>query len=234
MLYVLWSAKGGVGTTVTAAMLASAMSSPPGALLVDLAGDLARAVGAPEPTAGVTELLAALAPATSPEAEAALAAGPELISRAEVGVAPGVGLLGRGAAGAPNPRGAERLADLLTADPRAVVVDAGTLGRTTPPSAREEVAGTFLERAGSCLLVTRPCYLALRATSTALSTWPADGCILLTEKDRALKAADVPAVLGIPVVAEVPVAARVARSVDAGLLLQRGDAASVRALAGAT
>ena len=44
----------------------------------------------------------------------------------------------------------------------------------------------------------------------------------------------VAAVLGLPVVAEVPVAARVARSVDAGLLLHRGDAASVRALAGAT
>jgi hypothetical protein len=71
------------------------------------------------------------------------------------------------------------------------------------------------------LVVRGPCYLALRA---ALRThWRADGVVLLAEAGRALRAADVADVLGLPVLAEVPVDSRLARAVDAGVLLAQVD-----------
>src|SRR5438552_253681 len=62
VLIALWSAKGGSGTTVVAAALATvlARSSPGGAVLVDLAGDVPGALGVAEPPGyGVADWLAA-------------------------------------------------------------------------------------------------------------------------------------------------------------------------------
>lgn len=95
----------------------------------------------------------------------------------------------------------ERPADLR-------VVDAGTL---------DEMLTDGNEDAR--YLVTRgPCYLAL-ATFVAL----VDGVILLTEPGRALTHANVAEVTGLPVVATIPVHARVARCIDAGLLSSSAD-----------
>ncbi|MEW6474305.1 MAG: hypothetical protein AB1679_18795 [Actinomycetota bacterium] len=69
------------------------------------------------------------------------------------------------------------------------------------------------------LVVRGPCYVALRAALEA--AWPADGVIVVSEPGRALRAADVADVLAVPVVAEVAVDPRVARAVDAGLLLDQ-------------
>ncbi|MCU1448454.1 MAG: ATPase involved in chromosome partitioning, partial [Acidimicrobiales bacterium] len=50
MLVACWSVKGGSGTTVVTASLGLALASQgPGALLVDLAGDLPAALGVAEP-----------------------------------------------------------------------------------------------------------------------------------------------------------------------------------------
>ena len=74
------------------------------------------------------------------------------------------------------------------------------------------------------LVVRGPDYLSLR---TAL-THPigAHGVVVIREPWRALGPADVSSVLGIPVIAEVPHSAAVARATDAGLLVCR--AASMR------
>ena len=65
-----------------------------------------------------------------------------------------------------------------------------------------------------------PCYLAL-ARLAADPQGARDGVILLEEPGRSLTARDVIDVLGVPVVATVPVSPAVARAVDAGLLLER-------------
>lgn len=90
---------------------------------------------------------------------------------------------------------------------RLVVTDLGTV------SDEEEVP------AGRRLLVTRPCYLALRAAMR--SSLRPDGIVLLDEPGRSLTARDVSECLGVPIVATVPVDPAIARTVDAGLLASR-------------
>lgn len=69
------------------------------------------------------------------------------------------------------------------------------------------------------LLVTRACYLALRrAVSAPIRP---TGVVLVAEPGRALRATDVEAAVGAPVVATVAVDPAVARAVDAGLLTAR-------------
>lgn len=69
-------------------------------------------------------------------------------------------------------------------------------------------------------VVRGPCYLAL-ATLVSLPDLRPDGVILVAEAGRALSAADASAVLGVPVVATVPVRPSTARLLDAGLLAGR-------------
>ena len=71
-------------------------------------------------------------------------------------------------------------------------------------------------------VVRGPCYLAL-ATLVSLPDLRPDGVILVAEPGRALSAADTSAVLGVPVVATVPVRPSIARLIDAGLLAGRPD-----------
>lgn len=71
------------------------------------------------------------------------------------------------------------------------------------------------------LVVRGPCYLSLRRAIG--HPWCPDGVILVIEPGRALTATDVSDVLGVPVVAEIPVDPTVARVIDAGLLLDRVD-----------
>ena len=74
--------------------------------------------------------------------------------------------------------------------------------------------------AGLLLVVLRgPCYLGLR--SIVASGLQADGIVLLGETGRSLTDRDVRDVCGVPVVAQIPVTANVARTIDAGLLATR-------------
>ena len=199
MLVTCWSVKGGSGTTVVAAALALlAARSAPGALLVDASGDQPAALGLPEPaTPGVGDWLAA-----DPSVPA------EHLGLLEVDVRPGLHLLARGPSWlAGDADRARALAARLATDERTVIVDS-SLGS---PAELE-----LVDAAHRSLLVLRPCYLGLRRA--VASPLRPTGVVLVREPRRALGRADVEAVLGVPVLAQVDLDPEVARVVDAGLL----------------
>jgi MinD-like ATPase involved in chromosome partitioning or flagellar assembly len=142
MISVCWAAKGGSGTTVVAATMAIAASSP--TLLIDLAGDLPAVLGIPEPDGpGVFDWLASEAPASR-------------LTALEVRVDGLSTLLPRGQVTSIAPERWTALSAWLRSERRNVVVDAGSKGDPPP---------VVLRSADHALLVTRPCYLALRAAS---------------------------------------------------------------------
>lgn len=215
MFVSCWSAKGGSGTTVVAAALAVSLSHScdAGVLAIDLAGDLPAVMGLPEPSGpGVAEWLAA-----GDEVP------PDGLSRIEVPVGPGLALVARGRAALSSPARAEVLAGVLGAEARTVVVDCGVLGSGgAEPDRREEsreVAHLLAAAATHSLLVTRACYLSLRRV-VAGQLRPS-GVVVLREPGRSLDVCDIEEVVGVDVVAEIPVDSAVARAVDAGLLAQR-------------
>jgi MinD-like ATPase involved in chromosome partitioning or flagellar assembly len=202
MLICCWSSKGGAGTTVVAAALArlSAALDGPGALLVDLGGDAGAVLGVPEPDS----------PGLAGWLRAGDGAPVDALGRLEVPVAPGLALLPRGGGSLPGERAAV-LAAVLGGDPRQVVADCGTVD--------SEVAQAIAAAADRSILVTRPCFLALRrARSAAVS--PTE-VVLVTEPGRSITRHDVESALGAQVIATVPFDPAVARAVDAGLLATR-------------
>lgn len=202
MLIACWSSKGGAGTTVVAATLALLLgrADTGGALLADLGGDAPAALGLVEPDSpGLAGWLSS-GPAVPPDA----------LTRLEVRVDDGLALLPRGSGDLVGER-ADVLAHLLATDGRSVVADCGT----DPRGAALAVAAG----ATRSVLVTRPCFLALRR-AVALPLRPSE-VVLLTEPGRALGRGDVERAVGAPVVAEVAVDPQVARAVDAGLLATR-------------
>jgi hypothetical protein len=89
---------------------------------------------------------------------------------------------------------------------RVVVHDAGRLGARCR---------------GTTLAVLRgPCYVGLRSL-IAEHGGMLHGIVVVAEPGRSLEARDVEDVTGVPVVAVVPASARVARTIDAGLLVTR-------------
>jgi CobQ/CobB/MinD/ParA nucleotide binding domain len=213
-----WSSKGGSGTTVVAASLAVllARGDGEGVLLVDLAGDLPAALGLAEPTSlGLTDWLAA-------GAEVPV----DGLSRLEVPAGPGLDLLVRGS-GRLEPLGrVEVLAGLLADERRSVVVDCGVPHWSD--SGVGDAAAVLAGAAVDSLLVTRGCYLSLRRL-VACPLRPS-GVVLVSEPGRALGRREVQDVVGVGVVAEVPVDASVARAVDSGLLAGRLPRGLERAL----
>lgn len=201
MFVCLWSAKGGSGVTVTAASMALAMAScDTPTLLVDFGGDVAPALAAP----------AMSRPAGDPD---------EFLGR-EREVAPSLSLVD-GPAWSLDPPAALAVAASLALDPRPVIVDLGP---------HRELVEPFTRRGAESLLVTRPCYLALRRAA-GLPGRP-DGVVLLDEPGRALRESDVAEVVAAPVRTTLPVTAAVARAVDAGLLAHRMPAELARPLLG--
>lgn len=197
-MILCWAAKGGSGTSVVAASLALLAANHHPTLLVDLAGDAAAVLGMAEPTGpGVTDWLA------SPTS------GTDALLRLGVPATDGLRLIPRGQAGLDAP--AERWAALATAltGAQPVVVDAGT---GAPPEHLQAAAAPSL-------LVTRPCYLALRR-AVALPCRPT-GVVVVDEPGRALRVRDIEHAIGAPVVAQLELDPVVARAVDAGLLASR-------------
>lgn len=207
-MLVLWSVKGGSGTTVVASMLAVALAqrATRRVRLVDLAGDIPATLGlAPPDDGGLNGWLA--------DTESDLAA----LCNLEIDAVPGLGVVPRGPhalVDAPP----ERIAALMTTlrSPHVdTVIDAGS---------GAAVVHAALDHATRSLLVTRPCYLALRAATRQHQR--IDGVILVSEPGRALGRRDVESVLRAPVVAEVPVSPQIARVIDAGMLTSRVPADS--------
>jgi hypothetical protein len=230
VLVTLWSVKGGSGTSTVAAGLAtvaSRSSRGPGTgstLLVDLAGDQPSLLGLPVPTGpGALDWLAT----DGGDADA--------LRRLEVASDVGPALVPAGTATEWGEGRPGHLVEVLVADGRTVVVDAGTVVGTATPAARDDRAGLArsLADAGTSLLVVRPCYLALRRAVAWLSSPEAvrvDGVVLVEEPGRALDATDVARAVGVPVRATVPIDPAVARAVDAGLLTVRLPRSFGRAL----
>ena len=205
MLVACWSVKGGAGTTVVAASLALllARDTAAGVVLADLAGDAPAVLGLPEPA--------------SPGLAGWLAAGgrvpADALARIEVDAAPGLALLPRGGGGL-DPDRARVLAALLDRSPRPAVVDCGRICRLG-----DAAATSLIEHAQHSLLVTRPCYIALRrATQSPLRP---TGVVVVNEPGRVLSSDDVHEVVQAPVVAEVQLDPKVARLVDSGMLSGR-------------
>jgi hypothetical protein len=195
-MIICWAAKGGSGTTVVACAFALGCGHGRPTTLVDLSGDCATALGLAEPMGpGVTDWL------VSPTA------GPGDLRRLAISVRDDVELIPPGNAIAPADQWS-RLAAAL-APPAVVIVDAGT---GCPPSHLHHAAE-------HSLLVTRPCFIALRRAQQ-LDIRPT-GIVLVDEPGRALTSADIEHALGVPVVAEVRLDPAVARAVDAGLLSTR-------------
>ncbi len=209
MVTLCWAAKGGSGTTVVAASLALNSTHP--SLLVDLDGEIPAVLGLPEPDRpGVAEWLATDASA-------------EQLADLLVDIAPHRWLLpwrsgatwATPAAPPIEPTAVRwgQLGDWLNEWTRQwgcyITIDAGT-GEPPPP---------LIERVDRSLLVTRPCYLALRRAVRG-ETRPT-GVVLVDEPGRALSQRDVEHALGVPVVAKVSFDPAVARAVDAGLLVTR-------------
>lgn len=207
MLVSLWSAKGGAGVSVTAALLAlrAMRREPEGVVLVDLDGDQPRVLGsAVDDAAGLSDWLddRQRSPAS-------------LVGRA-VDVAGGLRLLTRGRTPWSSGAALDQAVDVLADHPSVVVVDAGCVVGDGPGA---EVGRRFAAASTRSILVTRACYLAL-ARSRALPVLPS-AVILLREHQRAFSAVDVEAAVGAPVVATIDVDPAIARLVDAGLLAGR-------------
>ena len=205
-LSAVWSAKGGVGTTVVSFGVAHNSSErlQREVLLVDLGGDLPAVLGLPDPTFGLTDWLAA-----GDDASISSLARLERSTPTN-----GVSLLPRGF-GAAFPRDrVGALLGLLTTDDRQVIVDVGVPGCNG--ESVEFLQRSLIDAAQSSLLVTRPCYLALRR-ALHVGHRPT-GVILVQEPHRSLERDDVEAVIGVPVVAVVGVDRSVSRGVDAGTL----------------
>lgn len=204
MVTLCWAVKGGSGTTVVAAVLA--LSSPRPSLLVDLDGELPAVLGVAEPDRpGVADWLASEAPSAH-------------LADLLVEVAPRTWLLPWQAAGSARDQDGEAyrwsgLGDWMNTWSAQwgcdVVVDAGT---RVPPDGLTDLADRSL-------LVTRPCYLALRRAVRC--TLRPSGVILVEEPGRGLTRRDVEHALGVPVEATLSVDPAVARAVDAGLLASR-------------
>ena len=88
-------------------------------------------------------------------------------------------------------------------------------------------AAKWVRHADTRVLVTRPCYLALR---NATNRPRPDHLVVITEPGRALTPADIETVIGIPVTATVPCAPDISRAIDAGLLTTRPPRSLTRAL----
>jgi len=220
MLVSCWSAKGGSGTTVVAAGLATVLGArnDRGALLVDLGGDLPVALGLPEPDGpGLSEWLAAGASVPA-----------DALARLEVAVRPGLRLLPLGRTALGDPDRAEVLAALLAGESREVVVDVGVVRGGSDGGPAAEVARIFAASATESLLVTRCCFLAARRAQR-LPLCPS-GVVLLTERGRTLGRWEIEDMVGAPVVAEVPIDPEISRAADTGVLGRRVPRGLQRAL----
>jgi hypothetical protein len=207
MVTLCWAAKGGSGTTVVTTTLALESTRP--ALLVDLAGDIPAVLGMVEPDRpGVADWL---------DSDGA----PTQLDDLLVDIDDLTVLLPYREQ---HHSAVSRPGDLTPARWRAlgawleawaemtggeVWIDGGT--------------GTPATALAACVeqlwLITRPCYLSLR--QAARGAVRPTGVVLVDEPGRSLRVRDVERATAAPVVTRLLIDPRVARAVDAGLLMSR-------------
>ncbi|GIU86212.1 MAG: hypothetical protein KatS3mg009_0727 [Acidimicrobiia bacterium] len=205
MLTCFWSPKGGSGTSVVTAAVALVAARDGATRLADLVGDQPAVLGAAsDPPTGMREWL-----------RVGVDAPVDALDRLSVEIVPGVTLLpaGRAPIGDVAPEAGAALATALRDDPRPTLADVGVPGSSA--------AEAMLEVADASVLVVRGCYVALRRAVRMAPTARAHGVVLVEEPGRALGAREVGDVLGLPVLARVPVRSQTARVVDAGVLPTR-------------
>ena len=217
MLTACWSVKGGSGTTVvTAGLLLATASAGRHVVGADFGGDLALALGLPEPAGpGLLDWLAAGADVPK-----------DALGRIAHDTSHGITLLPRGnaatrAEGDAGRRLAKSIRTVRAGGP--VIADCGRVD-----SAAVEA---FVAAADRSLLVLRPCYLALQRANVAPRP---TAVVLVGEPQRRLTGRDVEAILGVPVLAEIAWHPQIAHAVDEGLLrkpLPRQLAQAMRAVA---
>lgn len=215
MITALLAAKGGVGTSVVAALLAQALAvNGREVLLVDLGGDQPAIFGFDDPDGpGVSDWM------TQGSASDAAA-----LRRVEIDASDRLAVLPLGSE--PDVRvGAAALITALREQSRDIIVDAGCLAGALGPG--RAVRASVAAGADRRWLVTRACYLSLRRHQHQLDVTP-EAVILLREPGRALGTTDVEAAIGAPVVLEIDIDPSIARSVDAGLLAKRPSRSLVR------
>lgn len=203
MITWYWSVKGGVGTSVVAAATAIRLAADDKeTVLVDLVGDqpalLGLISGSKPAEPGIGDWVAA------GEGVAA-----DAIGRLLEDVAPNLRLLRRGTVGLTRDDVTRLMLALEVLARRcAVVVDAGL--------DHNEARAELDERSRStCVL--RACYLAL--TRAQRAPGPYDWAVLVEEPGRALRSRDVAAAIGADHLERIPWDPRVARSVDAGTIV---------------
>lgn len=197
---LLWSVKGGSGTSVVAASLSIINSRHRPTLLVDLAGDQPAILGSARPHLGLDDWLVRRSPGEFDDLLVAANDNLQIAWRTS------------DSDFRHETAAWTRLARLLEqrhTDGTDIVVDAGLA----------PVAAPLLEACSTHHLVIRPCYLALRR-AVDLTSKP-DSVIVVDERDRALRPRDVESVLKTQVAAEVPHTVDIARRVDSGLLNSR-------------
>ena len=205
MLVVMWSPKGGSGTSVVTAAAGLLVARTTPCRVVDCTGDQPAVLGlAGEPEPGVRDWLRA-----GPQAPT------DALDRLAIDAGRGVTLLPAGTPGLDGvlPEAGAALAVALQADPRPTFCDAGRLDHPA--------LAALAEVADAALVVVRGCYLALRRAVHHDAIDLAAGVILIDEHGRSLGARDVEDVLGRPVVAVIEARTATARAVDAGVLATR-------------
>lgn len=217
---VLWSPKGGSGTSVVAAALAA---SCPESVLVDLDGDQPAIWGVGTPPLGWSDV--------SDRSEPAALASVTIEIATRRGTC---AILPRGSSGQWH-EGTDAAVSRWMASQadhgKRVVVDGGVV-RSTIDGSSERLFPSITKAAGRSLAVVRPCYLALRRLVELSAQVRIDGVVVVREPGRALDEHDVERAVGVDVVGRIDVDPAIARCVDAGLLAHRMPRSLTRSIRG--
>ncbi len=189
---VVWSPKGGVGSTSIAIGLAWRRAEVAPSWLIDVHGGVAAVLGVESATLG----LADWADATDAPDDA--------LARLTREVAPGVGLLGPGTASIGGELDVRRLRSETLAVGPTVIVDAGTHPVTSALVAAADRSTMVLRNCGAAVAMAVRCPIV------------ADEVFVIVEPGRALRGRDVERALDVPAV-EVPFVPAMAGATDVGL-----------------
>ena len=208
MLLSVWSPKGGAGTSVVCvAMAALIAATQHDVRLVDFGEDGASIVGARlDNPIGITDWLRA-GPSTPANA----------LDSLTLDVGERFRYIPRGTAArdALHHHGATTaLVNAMRASAVLYIADCQT--------ASEPTHAKLVRRADLSIAVVRPCFLTLRRSATQhelLATTA--GLVFVDEPHRSLGTTDFANIVGRPILATVPIAPAIARSIDAGVLLRQ-------------